>query len=58
MSDFSPPISDIRFLIHDVIGLDTVSRLPPFGETSPDLVDAILEEAGKFAASVLAPLNR
>ncbi|WP_033067588.1 acyl-CoA dehydrogenase [Thalassospira australica] len=58
MSDFSPPISDIRFLIHDVIGLDTVTHLPPFGETSPDLVDAILEEAGKFASSVLAPLNR
>lgn len=58
MSDFSPPISDIRFLIHDVIGLDTVTNLPPFGETSPDLVDAILEEAGKFASSVLAPLNR
>ena len=58
MSDFTPPISDIRFLIHDVIGLDTVSNLPPYGETSADLVDAILEEAGKFAASVLAPLNR
>ncbi|NIY77212.1 acyl-CoA dehydrogenase [Thalassospira sp. HF15] len=58
MSDFTPPISDIRFLIHHVIGLDTVSTLPPYAETSPDLVDAILEEAGKFAASVLAPLNR
>lgn len=58
MSDFTPPISDIRFLIHDVIGLETVSKLPPYGETTPDLVDAILEEAGKFAASVLAPLNR
>jgi acyl-CoA dehydrogenase len=58
MSDFTPPLSDIRFLIHDVIGLDTVSKLPPYGETSADLVDAILEEAGKFAAAVLAPLNR
>ncbi|KJE36424.1 acyl-CoA dehydrogenase [Thalassospira sp. HJ] len=58
MSDFTPPISDIRFLIHDVIGLDTVSMLPAYAETTPDLVDAILKEAGKFAGSVIAPLNR
>jgi acyl-CoA dehydrogenase len=58
MSDFTPPISDFRFLIHNVIGLDTVASLPDFAETTPDLVDAILEEAGKFASSVLAPLNR
>ncbi|URK19178.1 acyl-CoA dehydrogenase [Thalassospira sp. GO-4] len=58
MSDFTPPVSDFRFLIHDVIGLETVAGLPAFSETSSDLVDAILEEAAKFAASVLAPLNR
>ncbi|MFV1850289.1 MAG: acyl-CoA dehydrogenase [Thalassospira sp.] len=58
MSDFTPPISDFRFLIHNVIGLDTVANLPAFSETTEDLVDAILEEAGKLASSVLAPLNR
>ena len=50
MSDFTPPVSDFRFLIHDVIGLETVAGLPAFSETSADLVDAILEEAAKFAA--------
>lgn len=58
MSDFTPPVRDIRFLIHEVIGLDTVADLPAFSETSPDLVDAILEEAAKLASNVLAPLNR
>ncbi|WP_417813807.1 acyl-CoA dehydrogenase [Thalassospira alkalitolerans] len=58
MTDFTPPIRDLRFLIHDVIGLQTVAELPGFRETSPDLVDAILEEAGKLAKGVLAPLNR
>ncbi|WP_417804177.1 acyl-CoA dehydrogenase [Thalassospira lucentensis] len=58
MTDFTPPLQDFRFLIHDVIGLDTLASLPAFTEISPDLVDAILEEAGKFASSVLAPLNR
>ncbi|WP_417815645.1 acyl-CoA dehydrogenase [Thalassospira alkalitolerans] len=58
MTDFTPPIRDLRFLIHDVIGLQTVAELPGFRETSPDLVDAILEEAAKLAKGVLAPLNR
>lgn len=58
MTDFTPPIQDFRFLIHDVIGLDTLATLPAFTEASPDLVDAILEEAAKLASSVLAPLNR
>ncbi len=58
MTDYTPPIHDLRFLIHEVIGLQTVSDIPCFAETTPDLVDAILEEAGKLAAGVLAPLNR
>ena len=55
---YSAPINDMRFLINDVVGLDDVSALPGVQEVTPDLVDAILEEAGKFAADVLAPLNR
>lgn len=58
MSYYTPPLHDLRFLIHNVIGLQTVSDIPAFAETSPDLVDAILEEAGKLASGVLAPLNR
>lgn len=58
MSDYTPPIHDLRFLIHNVIGLQTVSDIPAFAETSPDIVDAILDEAGKLASGVLAPLNR
>ena len=52
------PTKDMQFVINDVIGLDTVAALPGCDEISTDLVDAILEEAGKFAAGVLAPLNR
>ncbi len=58
MSDYNAPIRDMRFVLKELAGLADVSALPGCEEASEDLVDAILEEAGKFAAGVLAPLNR
>ena len=42
----------------EIGGLDAVLAQPGFEEVTPDLVDTILDEAGKFAAEVLAPLNQ
>jgi len=58
MSDYRAPIQDMRFVINELAGLHEVSQLPGFDEATPDLVDAVLDEAGKFAADVVAPLNR
>lgn len=58
MTGYRPPLEDIRFLLHRVIGLADIAALPGYEEATPDLVDAILEEAGRFAAQELAPLNR
>ncbi|CAL94319.1 acyl-CoA dehydrogenase C-terminal domain-containing protein [Azoarcus olearius] len=58
MSNYSAPIRDMQFVMQELAGLDKVAALPGNEEVSPDLVDAILEEAGKFAGGVLAPLNR
>lgn len=58
MNEYIAPLHDIRFLLHDMASLDQVAGLPGYEETSPDLADAILEEAGKFASGVLSPLNR
>jgi 3-(methylthio)propanoyl-CoA dehydrogenase len=58
MSQYSAPIRDIQFVMRELAGLDEVQQLPGCEEVSTDLVDAILEEAGKFASGVLAPLNR
>ncbi len=55
---YTAPIRDMRFLINDVVGLARITDLPGCEEVSADLLDAILEEAGKFAGGVLAPLNR
>ncbi|WP_230971419.1 acyl-CoA dehydrogenase [Nitrogeniibacter aestuarii] len=58
MSEYRAPIRDMQFVMKELAGLDQVAQLPGCEEASEDLVDAILEEAGKFASGVLSPLNR
>ena len=52
------PIRDMKFVIEELIGLDTVNSLPGYEEASSDVTTAILEEAGKLARDVLSPINR
>jgi alkylation response protein AidB-like acyl-CoA dehydrogenase len=47
----------MQFILKHVVGLDQVNQLPGWEEVTEDVVDAILEEAGKFAGEVLSPLN-
>jgi len=58
MSDYSAPLADIRFALSQIAGLENVLALDGFEDITPDLVDAVLDEAGKFASGVLAPLSR
>jgi len=55
---YTAPLRDIRFTLKDVAGFDTVTALPGFEEASEELCDSILDEAGKIAGELLAPLNR
>jgi len=47
----------MRFVLNELAGLAEVAKLPGFEEAAPDTVDAILEEASKFASEVLDPIN-
>jgi alkylation response protein AidB-like acyl-CoA dehydrogenase len=47
----------MRFVLNHLAGLPEIATFPGFEETDPELVDAILTEAARFAAEVLAPLN-
>src|SRR5579883_658410 len=48
----------MRFALTEIAGLAEIAALPGCEQATPDLVDAVLEEAGKLAGGVLAPLNR
>ena len=52
MSEYSAPLKDIRFVMQELAGLDQVVALPGCEEASADVVDAILDEAARFAGEV------
>ena len=58
MPTYKAPLDDMRFVLHDVLDVAQLSALPGYEEATPDLIDAILEEAGRFCAEVLQPLNQ
>ncbi|MEM1106666.1 MAG: acyl-CoA dehydrogenase C-terminal domain-containing protein [Pseudomonadota bacterium] len=58
MPRYDAPVRDIQFVLHDLLGIEKYSNLPGFADAPRDLVDQILEEGGKFASQVIAPLNR
>ena len=58
MPSYTPPVRDTRFVLDHVIGLPGHANLPGFEAASSDVVDAVLEEGGRFVADVLFPLNQ
>ena len=58
MPTYTPPLRDMQFLMHEVFKItDDYKQMPAFAEVDADTVNAVLEEAGKFAANVTFPLN-
>ncbi|MCA8882861.1 MAG: acyl-CoA dehydrogenase family protein, partial [Rhodobacteraceae bacterium] len=55
---YAAPLQDMRFVLHELCDLEAVASLPGLEDASPDMIDAILDEAGKYAGQVLSPLNR
>ena len=58
MPSYKAPTVDYQFLMHHVFDLESYNNLSPFKEASPDLIDAILEEAAKLTENVFQPLNQ
>ncbi|MEH3046870.1 acyl-CoA dehydrogenase C-terminal domain-containing protein [Sphingomonas adhaesiva] len=58
MPQYTPPVRDTRFVLEHVVGLDRYANVEGFAAATPDTVDAVLEEGGRFVAEVLFPLNQ
>lgn len=58
MPIYQAPLDDLRFVLHDVLNVESLTAIPAFEEATPDLIDAILDEAGRFVAEELFPLNQ
>jgi alkylation response protein AidB-like acyl-CoA dehydrogenase len=57
MQTYTPPLRDMRFVIHELHDSTALAKLPGLEEMTPDLLNTILEEAGKFISATLLPLN-
>jgi alkylation response protein AidB-like acyl-CoA dehydrogenase len=55
---YTPPLRDMQFVMHEVLKVtDEFKHMPPHAEMDEDTINAVLEEAGKFASEVIFPLN-
>ncbi len=55
---YTAPIDDMRFVLEDMVGLQGLAALDGLDSLSGDFVAQVLDEAGRFAGEVLAPLNK
>ena len=58
MNSYAAPLQDMRFVLEEIAGLEDLGRLPGLEDATADTVEAVLNEAGRLAGGVLAPLNR
>ncbi|ACB36286.1 acyl-CoA dehydrogenase domain protein [Leptothrix cholodnii SP-6] len=59
MPQYTPPLRDMQFVLHELIDVTTAFKaMPAHAEVDVDTVNAVLEEGGKFAAGVVFPLNQ
>jgi acyl-CoA dehydrogenase len=54
---YRAPVADIAFALKNAAGFGPALAEGLYDDLSEDVVDAVLEEAGKFAGDILAPLN-
>ena len=59
MPQYTPPLRDMQFVMHEVLNVvDELKMMPAHADIDADTINAVLEEGGKFASQVIAPLNQ
>jgi len=57
MQTYTAPLRDMRFVLHELHDSTALVSLPGLEEMTPDVLNTVLDEAGKFIGAVLLPLN-
>lgn len=58
MPTYTAPTRDARFIVNEVLDLASYNHLPGFESATPDMIETVINEAGKFCSEVLAPINQ
>jgi 3-(methylthio)propanoyl-CoA dehydrogenase len=58
MTTYIAPLRDMQFVMRELAGLEQLAALPGYEEATPELAEAVLQEAAKLAGEVLSPLNK
>ncbi|WP_375284519.1 acyl-CoA dehydrogenase C-terminal domain-containing protein [Marinicauda pacifica] len=58
MPSYRAPLRDHRFVLNELLNVQQYNNIEGFSEATPDIIDAVLEEGGKFCENVLYPLNK
>lgn len=58
MADYRVPSNDIRFVLDYLVDLDELCELDAFSHVDSETIISAVDESGRFAADVIAPLNR
>ncbi len=56
-ASYKAPLTDLRFALYDVLGVEPLFQRLGYSEATRDILDAVLDEAARFTETVLAPLN-
>ena len=57
MPSYRAPVEAVTFLLNDVLGIRRYDNLPGFSDASDDVIEALLNEGGRLAGNVFAPVN-
>ena len=58
MPQYTPPLRDMKFVLHELLGaVDELKMMPRHADVDADTLNAVLEEGGRFAAEITAPIN-
>jgi alkylation response protein AidB-like acyl-CoA dehydrogenase len=58
MATYKAPLREMRFVLHELLGIDETAKLAGYGEATADVIDAILDEGAKLCEGEIFPLNR